>query len=155
MKHLCAAFLLLVFASFAVQAQDEPVLSVADNFNLEPRTGHEVCYDMTAGQQLSYQFRGDRYMRFNVHYHVGEDAINIDEADSKERAETLTVPKTTEICLMWGNLSRRHASDVSFSLDVRNGQALKPENVQTHRQPDHQLPAGTDDGSSGAEAQTE
>ncbi|MDE2048503.1 MAG: hypothetical protein KGJ44_08850 [Betaproteobacteria bacterium] len=77
----------------------------------------ELCGPLAQGARVSWHFRADAPLDFNIHYHAGEQVVTPDEARaSAERRGRLTVPATQDYCWMWTN---RAAQVVTLHVDLR------------------------------------
>ncbi|MDA0339595.1 MAG: hypothetical protein O2910_07125, partial [Proteobacteria bacterium] len=72
--------------------------------SLAPFEFREWCVDMTAGQVLEYDFRSDKPVDFEVHYHDGLSThIPVALAASTDRAAQFVPDVDQSYCLMWFN----------------------------------------------------
>jgi len=78
-----------------------------EEFDVEVQPGKffEPCMDLTVGQVLHFKFKSAQNLRFNIHYHVGDDVeypikVNADRGSGK-----YTPVIDQKYCLMWTNNS--------------------------------------------------
>lgn len=71
----------------------------------------ELCGPLTQGAQVSWHFRADAPLDFNIHYHAGEQVVTPDEARATaHRRGRLAVPATQDYCWMWTNRAAQVAT---------------------------------------------
>ena len=110
-----AAVLLLALSCTAVLASGHIVDVAWDpsgRFNhsatVPPGKFVEVCGRLDSGMKVRWEFDAVAPMDFNIHYHVGKDAVFPAKQAQVARAGDLLVAGTTEdYCWMWTNKSQR------------------------------------------------
>ena len=89
--------------------------SKTDNASIESGKVHEVCMNLTEGQNLTYFFKSSKKMNFNIHYHEGEKVtFPVDEYPTNMGSDVFTAPVEQGYCMMWTN-----TADEAVDLDVR------------------------------------
>jgi hypothetical protein len=64
----------------------------------------EVCGKLGAGDAIGWEFDGTGPMDFNIHYHLGKDAVFPAKLQQVSKAkETLKVGVPQDYCWMWSN----------------------------------------------------
>ena len=105
MKKLVISSLLLVGSSMPLQADN----SASKHFVLV--TTHqndigEICPEMNAGQTLSFDFKSNNEVEFNLHYHEGENVnYPIEPHKVTSLKKSFEAPIKQTYCLMWKGLS--------------------------------------------------
>lgn len=65
---------------------------------------HEICWEMTEGQERSYLFESTTVLDFNIHYHVGDDVFYPVRRDGIKSDEGRFIATSKqEYCWMWEN----------------------------------------------------
>lgn len=83
------------------------------------RSVHEECLDLEKGQALSYGFSSSIAVRFNVHYHEGDEVLYLDQQRGVSSFQgSVSVPQTGEFCMMWEN---RNYEDITLSYEFSAG----------------------------------
>lgn len=86
-----------------------------DNSVIEPTKVHEVCMDLTEGQNLMYFFKSTKTLNFNIHYHESEKvSFPVEEYPTNMGSDVFTAPVEQGYCMMWTN-----PNDDAVELDVR------------------------------------
>ena len=61
--------------------------------------------EMTVGQALHFKFKSNDNLRFNIHYHIGDDVEYPIKANSYGASGKYTPVIDREYCLMWKNMT--------------------------------------------------
>ncbi len=86
---------------------------------LAPGQPLEVCGKLDKGQAVSWSFRSDIALDFNIHYHAGAKVIYPVKRNATTRASgMLTVPLAQDYCWMWTHPGKV-AATLTFSLQQR------------------------------------
>ena len=99
---------LLLFASPA-RAQEVPIRwDTAGRFEraltIAPGGVAELCGKLRRGAAVDWRFDADAPLDFNVHYHVGREAVYpVRMAGSATGADKFVAPKDQTYCWMWQN----------------------------------------------------
>ena len=72
---------------------------------LDPGRFFEPCMEMTVGQALHYKFKSNDNLRFNIHYHVGDDVEYPIKANADRGSGKYTPVIDQNYCLMWKNMT--------------------------------------------------
>jgi hypothetical protein len=79
----------------------------------------EVCGRLSKGQSISWSFKSEQPLNFNIHYHEGKNVVFPAKQDRVSSLEgTLTVPVDQDYCWMWENEGTLSAP---LSLTLRRG----------------------------------
>lgn len=90
-----------------------------DNSSIEPGKVHEVCMNLTEGQNLIYFFKSTQKMNFNIHYHEGEKVtFPVEEYPTNMGSDVFTAPLEQGYCMMWTNIADE-AVDLDVSYEVQ------------------------------------
>ncbi|PXF63140.1 energy transducer TonB [Kangiella spongicola] len=109
MKKLIISSLLLAGSALPLQADN----SASKHFVLV--TTHqndigEICPEMNAGQTLSFDFKSNNEVEFNLHYHEGEKvSYPIEPHKVTSLQQSFEAPIKQTYCLMWKGLSEEPA----------------------------------------------
>ncbi len=69
-----------------------------------PRDRLEVCFDLAPGYQLEYEFNCGATVKFDVHYHRGDEVIYRVAEQLVTGKQGRLIPNTpADYCLMWNN----------------------------------------------------
>ena len=93
-RHLLIAFFL---------GGSLPAIGEDFEVKLNPGEIFEPCMAMTAGQILNFRFESDDNLRFNIHYHVGDDVEYPIKMNANSGSGRFTPVIDQEYCLMWRN----------------------------------------------------
>jgi len=88
---------------------------------LNPGEIFEPCMPMTAGQILNFRFESEDNLRFNIHYHVGDDVEYPIKMNADRGSGRFTPVIDQEYCLMWRNKARSPIS-LSGNYDVESNE---------------------------------
>jgi|APSaa5957512493_1039668.scaffolds.fasta_scaffold59022_2 hypothetical protein len=106
MTHTFKVILLSALVSglpFISQAAEK-----TDSARIDPGKVHEVCFAMEFGERLTYAFMSSRDMKFNIHYHEGDDvSFPVEEHLTAEEEDIFTAMSSQGYCMMWTNPSNR------------------------------------------------
>jgi hypothetical protein len=105
---VCAGALALSagLARGAPPAGNKPVI-------IKPASMFEKCVTLAPPQKLEYHYDAERPVKFNVHYHKGDDIYYPVKDDKSKSGEGLFTPEVRQdYCLMWENKS--YSSDVQL-----------------------------------------
>ena len=103
-----AAAALLAFA-LPVRAQEVPIRwDAAGRFEhaltVPPGGVAELCSKLRRGAAVDWRFGADAPLDFNVHYHVGREAVYpVRMAGAGSGSEKFVAPKDQTYCWMWQN----------------------------------------------------
>jgi len=125
---LCG-FALSLFLVPAVAHEKGGALPVSAQITLARKQMHERCYDLQAGQMLSYRFESGKKLSFNLHYHQnGDEYYLVHYRWSKGETGTVEIPVSTEICAMWENRAFGSPAILRYSLKLSDNEetALTP-----------------------------
>jgi hypothetical protein len=76
----------------------------------------EACAKLNAGDRVRWDFDATGPMDFNIHYHVGKEAVFPAKRSQVAKAsDELRVAATQEYCWMWTNKAKR-ATDLQIRL---------------------------------------
>lgn len=76
----------------------------------------EVCGPLAAGQAVAWQYAGPAPLDFNIHYHVGKEAVfPAKQAQVSSGRDTLNVTVAQDYCWMWTN---KGSAPVSLTIDL-------------------------------------
>ena len=93
----------------------------SDTLSLAPFEFREFCLEMTALDEISYDFRSDRPVEFNIHYHDGmEIHVPVKMNGVTFHADKFAAEADQFICLMWTNQSIMDTSLTYHILAVRS-----------------------------------
>lgn len=71
---------------------------------VEPGKFAEICSQLTKGQSISWVFKAETPLNFNIHYHVDKKVEFPAKVDGALSAEgKLAVPVDQHYCWMWAN----------------------------------------------------
>ena len=105
----CITALLLATAAGAAQADlIEIQWDKAGRFEhgptLLPAKFAELCGKLEPGQRVSWSFKSDAALNFNIHYHEGEQVVYPARQNGvAEASGELKVEKAQTYCWMWSN----------------------------------------------------
>jgi len=74
------------------------------SLTIAPGKSAELCGPLNQGQVISWSFKADRALNFNIHYHVGKDVrypAKKDQVASLQGA--LALDSKQDYCWMWVN----------------------------------------------------
>lgn len=92
--------------------------AMAQTVTVKANNVHEECFDMVAGQPLSYEFSAPIPLDFNVHYHEGPQVHYLAQLESEFSGKgEITVPVAQHYCLMWTNEGWQDA-DLQYSYKI-------------------------------------
>ena len=104
----------LIFASGHVVAGGvvEITWDTSGHFNqsltVVPGKVVEVCGKLPAAQKVQWKFEADAPLKFNVHYHMGEDVVFPSKLESVTSAHgELETKSEQSYCWMWSNSSKK------------------------------------------------
>ncbi|MCB9996620.1 MAG: hypothetical protein H6869_09310 [Rhodospirillales bacterium] len=106
----------------------EPVQPLPDTAHAELKRNEffEQCYDLDQGQSIVYFLSSDKYGDFNIHYHDGEDTLYLAEQAAVRQADGVAdIPVSTEICLMWRNISFGGPAQLDYEVKYPDGNDVK------------------------------
>ena len=104
-----ALALALVAVASSAQADVIKVVWIASgrferSVNVAPGKFAEVCDKLPAGAKVSWDFEASAPLDFNVHYHVGKDAVFPSKLVAVSTAkDTLDAKIEQDYCWMWSN----------------------------------------------------
>ena len=119
MKKLVISGLLLVGSSMPLQADN----TASKHFVLV--TTHqndigEICPEMNAGQTLSFDFKSNNEVEFNLHYHEGEKvSYPIEPHKVESLKQSYKAPIKQTYCLMWKGINKE-PSKIKVNYSIRN-----------------------------------
>jgi hypothetical protein len=88
----------------------------AHTATVQPGKFIEVCGKLEAGGRVRWDFDATGPVDFNIHYHVGKEAVFPAKlAQVAKAGDELRVAATQEYCWMWTNKGRR-ATDLEIRL---------------------------------------
>lgn len=91
-----------------------PAGSHEESFSVGPKDGHEVCGRLEAGTRVRWRFEADQPTDFNIHHHVGRDALySARENGSRGSEGRFEAKETQDYCWMW---TRRAAPPAAVRL---------------------------------------
>lgn len=97
--------------------------ALAETVTVRAQDAHEECFDMKAGDRLSYEFRAAAPLDFNVHYHVGDDVTYpVQQEAVTEQRHELAASIDQHYCLMWINKGWQE-TDLNYEYEVLAGTA--------------------------------
>jgi hypothetical protein len=100
-----------------------PLAAAAERRTADVPAGdiHEECMNLEPGDTLSYAYRSDVPLEFNIHYHEGEVVhFPARESASALRSGRFVADTAQHYCMMWSNAGPRAAAlDVEFELKAR------------------------------------
>jgi hypothetical protein len=123
MKNRRIAFVATTLAcvfSISAQAEVTDVRWSADNAHqhsasIAPKKVVEVCGKLNAGEAVTWEYRADAALDFNIHHHVGKDVFYATRQKATAASNgTLDVTTAQEYCWMWKNTSEK-----SVQVDVK------------------------------------
>lgn len=128
MKSLIAApikFALLscvvVFGNAATHAQIVEAKwadgAFAHKATIAPKKFLEVCGKLKLGEAVAWHFGSAAPTDFNIHYHVGKDAVYPENRkETTSAAGTLVAPADQHYCWMWNN---RTPNPLEIDVDLK------------------------------------
>lgn len=76
----------------------------------------EVCGKLAVGEGVRWSFTGSAPVDFNIHYHVGKEAVfPARQAQISSGRDTLNVAVAQDYCWMWTN---KGSAPVSLAVDL-------------------------------------
>jgi len=108
-----ALALLCVLYSISVAAQ-EPQKHFG-YFKVAKGQIGELCPQLKAGQRLTYTVKSNKPIKFNFHYHKGEEVnYPIEDHETQLIAKTFTPRMDETYCLMWTGLKDYTTVEVEY-----------------------------------------
>lgn len=94
---VCAVVLTLSAQSIAAEMKSDKSVVDADKV-------HEVCMNLLDGQKMSYSFKSAKSMKFNIHFHEGDNvSFPVEEHLTDGATDVFTSPGERGYCMMWTN----------------------------------------------------
>ena len=103
------------------QIPDQVISDVADKEYVHAIAAnrlHEECFPMKAGERVTFSFKSNEVIDFNIHYHNQNKVhypLKIEKITAL--AKTVQVTKKSVYCLMWKNNQKR-TTTISYIFKV-------------------------------------
>ncbi len=97
--------------------------ALAESVVIKANDVHELCFNMKAGEELSYDFKASTKLDdFNIHYHDAADKTHYIEqkTDVASGNGVFTIPADENYCLMWLNDSW-HTATIEYNYTSAKG----------------------------------
>ena len=80
-----------------------PMSAIGEEFEVELKPGEifEPCMAMSVGQVLDFVFQSGSNLRFNIHYHVGDDVEYPIKMNADQGSGEFAPLINQKYCLMW------------------------------------------------------
>ena len=86
----------------ALAALHGPVQADTIKLHLAAGKADEACAKLDAGDTLTWRFKADARVAFNVHHHVGNDILTpVDVKGTRTHAGSVVADRDNDWCLMW------------------------------------------------------
>lgn len=103
MKNLIAISLICSFWSGMLLAE-ENITGYTKSPMIEPGKSYEACMKLSPGDKLYYEFTSSADLRFNIHYHEGEEVLYPVPVKLTSSKVAVFAPESpNHFCLMWKN----------------------------------------------------
>ncbi|MDP9131336.1 MAG: hypothetical protein M3N35_13220 [Candidatus Binatota bacterium] len=100
-----------------VEVRLAPGTIVERRLTMAPGKFAELCSDLQRGQTVSWQFRANAAMDFNIHYHVDKHVEYPEQRKNvKDASGNLVIEVDQGYCWMWTN---RSATQVAVDVTLR------------------------------------
>lgn len=118
-------FLMVAYTMVSLWILSQPVVDTgdsaaralpADTVVLKPWGFSEYCVELSAQEEVRYQFRADPSVDFNIHYHEGLTVrFPVRTSGIASHTDSYVAPGTRPYCLMWTN---RTVTDLKLTYRV-------------------------------------
>jgi len=103
MKHLVAISFAFLFWSDTLMASNSN-LGTTKNPVIKPGGIYEVCMLLSPDDRLYYEFTSNANLRFNIHYHEGNEVQYPVQVKLTSLEKAIFAPESRKnYCLMWEN----------------------------------------------------
>ena len=119
MKYLIATSLVCLLWPDMLLASENN-LGYTKNPLIEPRKSYEACMWLSPGDRLYYKFTSSADLRFNIHYHEGNEVRYPVPVKLISFEEVVFEPESrNHYCLMWSNPLKKRV-ELKLNYQIRN-----------------------------------
>lgn len=109
------ALTLFLLASFSTALTAEEPQKHFGYFKVSKGQIGEACPELKKGQKLTYSVNSNKPIKFNFHYHKGEEVTYpVEDHDTQKIEKTFTADMDETYCLMWTGIENYTTVEMEY-----------------------------------------